>query len=145
LKAVRRIIRSVDLHSRQLARQCGLTGPQLVVLRELERVEASSPGELARAVSLSNATVTGILDRLGRMELIVRERSTQDQRKVVVRLSAKGREMLARAPSPLQEQFVEQFSRLPDYEQSQILSSLQRIAHLMGAQHLDAAPLMEDL
>ena len=37
LIAIRRIIQSVDLHSKHLVKQFGLTGPQLIVLREISQ------------------------------------------------------------------------------------------------------------
>jgi hypothetical protein len=44
---------------------------------------------------------------------------------------------------PLQDYFIRQFSDLQDWEQTQIISALQRVAHMMDAQHIDAAPLLD--
>ena len=46
------------------------------------------------------------------------------------------------APNLLQENFVEVFYKLEDWEQTLILSSLQRVASMMGAKKLDAAPIL---
>ena len=62
--ALRRIMQSVYLHSHYLVRHFGLTGPQLVILQELSKFEELSVGKLSKATSLSQATVTGILERL---------------------------------------------------------------------------------
>ncbi|HSL18147.1 MAG TPA: MarR family transcriptional regulator, partial [Methylomirabilota bacterium] len=59
LAALRRIIRAIDLHSRSLVQRYGLTGPQLVVLKELIDRPPQSVSALAGAVNLSQATVTG--------------------------------------------------------------------------------------
>jgi hypothetical protein len=45
------------------------------------------------------------------------------------------------SPPLLQERFVRRFAALPDWEQTLLLSSLQRIAELMDAGDLDAAPM----
>jgi hypothetical protein len=46
-------------------------------------------------------------------------------------------------PLPLlQEHFVAQLHQLHDWEQTQLLSSLQRIGEMMNAQHIDAAPVL---
>ena len=142
LTALRRIIRSIDLHSRRLAQQHSLTGPQLILMQAIDRSGEISTGELARSVSLSHATVTGILDRLQKRGLVVRRRSDSDKRKVMVKLHDSGRLLLEKAPSPLQERFVREFGELAEWEQTQILSSLQRIAFIMDADDVDAAPVL---
>lgn len=142
LIALRRVIRAVDQHSRRLAHSHGLTGPQAVVMQETLRAGAITPGELARRISLSQATVTDIVKRLEQRGLLARQRSTNDKRKVVLEVTDKGRELLQAAPPLLQDTFVQRFSRLAEWEQLLLLSSLQRIAELMDAQGLDAAPLL---
>lgn len=52
-------------------------------------------------------------------------------------------DILKDAPIPLQEQFTRQFSNLQDWEQMMIISSLGRIAQMMDAQHIDAAPVLD--
>lgn len=138
--ALRRIMRAVDLHSRRLLDDHGLTAPQLAVLRELERAGPSSPAALASAVHLARGTLTGILARLERRGLAAREPSPVDRRSVVISLTDLGRGVLERAPSLLQERFRSELERLEDWEQMLLLSTLQRIASMMDASHLDAAP-----
>ena len=83
LTTLRRIIRGIDLHSRALARDYGLTGPQLILLEELSRSKEVSVGDLAKSVNLSHATVTDVLVRLEKRDLIQRTRSNSDKRKVI--------------------------------------------------------------
>lgn len=143
LRALRRISRAIDLHSKHLASTFGLTGPQLVALRSIGQLGDVAPSELAREVSLSQATMTGIIDRLAARQLVTRERSTQDRRRVTVRLTDAGRALIEQAPSPLQERFVERLVRLEVTEQDAIRASLERIVEMMGGDDLDAAPLLE--
>ncbi|HTF83353.1 MAG TPA: MarR family transcriptional regulator, partial [Cellvibrio sp.] len=98
--------------------------------------------KLANDVSLSQATVTTILDRLEKRELIYRQRSKTDKRKVHVHLTPQGYEILQSAPTALQNQFVQKFDALQDWEQTMILTALQRIAHMMDAQDIDASPFL---
>lgn len=143
LKTLRQIIRAIDLHSKQLERESGLTGPQLLVLQAVHDRGQLTGGELARAVCLSQATVTSILDRLEARGLLARTRGDSDKRKVWIELSVRGREVLATAPPLLQDSFSEAFNQLRPWEQSLILSSLQRVAEMMQASSLDAAPLID--
>jgi DNA-binding MarR family transcriptional regulator len=140
--ALRRIIRAIDIHSRSLVQRYGLTGPQLVVLKELVAQAPRTVSELARAVNLSQATVTGILDRLERKSMILRERDIRDRRKVMVSPTSEAERVMADAPPLLQEHFTGGFRELPDWQQTQILSSLQRIVSLMEATDVEAGPIL---
>ena len=142
LSALRRIIRAIDLHSRSLVHEYGLTGPQLVVLKQLLSEAPCTVGELAKAVNLSQATVTGILDRLERKGMVLRVRSTDDRRKVMISPTDGARQALAGAPPLLQEHFIEAFGSLPEWEQHQILWSLQRLVTLMEASDVEAGPIL---
>jgi DNA-binding MarR family transcriptional regulator len=142
VSALRRIIRAVDLHSRFLAQRYGLTGPQLVVLQQLERHGPRTAGELAEAVSLGQATLSNILERLEGRKLLRRRRSHEDKRCVINELTKAGRDALRVAPPLLQDRFVQELEKLEDWERSQILSTLQRVAHMMHAQDIDASPVL---
>jgi DNA-binding MarR family transcriptional regulator len=143
LISLRQIIRAIDLHSKRLERESGLTGPQLLVLQLVGNSGEITASVIARNVSLSQATVTSILDRLERKNMLKRDRSASDKRKVLVTLTEAGQQALEKAPRLLQESFINSFSCLEDWEQSQILSTLQRVAGMMNASELDAAPLLD--
>lgn len=143
LVSLRRIIRATDLHSRQLNKVVGLTAPQLLILQLLRQHEDLTTGEVAKRVSLSQATVTTIVDRLEKRGLVRRERGEADRRKVYLHLTEEGEAVLVDAPKPLQEDFIRQFQDLHDWEQSMILSSLERVAYMMDAQHIDASPVLD--
>ena len=142
LRSLRRTSRAIDLHSKRLAKHHFLTGPQLVCLREILRQEIATPSGIARAVSLSQGTVSGILDRLESRALVSRERSSQDKRRVHVTITAKGRDMVAQAPSPLHEQFSGRLNALHEGEQAMIDWVLQRVVALLEADDVDAAPML---
>lgn len=143
LVSLRRIIRATDMQSKRMERHCGLTIPQVMVLRAIEELGDVTIGRLAEEVSLSQATVTTILNRLEARGLLGRLRSAADKRVVNARLTRHGRRTLAGAPLLLHEKFIEHFEALEPWEQTQILSSLQRIATMMDAQEIDAAPLLD--
>ena len=140
--ALRRIIRAVDLRSRVLVTRYGLTGPQLTVMKELAMHGGGSVSELTRVVSLSQATVTGILDRLTRRGLVRRERSNTDRRRVLVWLTEAGQRLLVDAPPLLQEEFTTEFNKLNSWEQTQILYCLQRLGSMMETRRVEAAPVL---
>jgi len=142
LIALRRVIRAVDVHSRSLVQSHGLTGPQSLILRETIGSGGVTAGQLARRISLSQATVTDIVKRLEARQLLQRTRDTVDRRRVVITATEQGVQLQASAPPLLQETFVRRFEALHDWEQNLLLASMQRIAELMDAEQLDAAPLL---
>jgi DNA-binding MarR family transcriptional regulator len=143
LIALRRVMRAVDLHSRQLVQSHGLTGPQAMVLKEVHKAASTlTAGELARRVSLSQATVTDIVKRLEGRDLLRRERDSKDRRRVYVCVTDTGRSVVNASPPLLQETFSQRFNALKDWEQHLLLSSVQRVAELMDAERLDASPLL---
>jgi DNA-binding MarR family transcriptional regulator len=73
-----------------MAREVGLTGPQLTVIKLLESFGDLSLSSLSERIRAQNSTVTGIIDRMEREGLVKRERSTSDRRVVFIRLSDKG-------------------------------------------------------
>jgi DNA-binding MarR family transcriptional regulator len=142
LVALRRVIRAVGLHSRQLERSHGLTAPQALVLKTLIGLGKASVGTVAERVSLSQATVTDILNRLENRGLVVRARSSRDRRRVNVSATEQAVTIMSRSPPLLQEAFVQRFLALEDWEQNLLISSLQRITALMGVTTLDASPVL---
>lgn len=135
--ALRRITRAIDLHSRGLLHEYGMTVPQLAALHAAGELQPVSMSALARAIHVSQATLTGILDRLERRHLVQRVRSGTDRRSLVVELTAQGRELLESAPSLLQDRFRCELTRLRQWEQTQMLATLQRIASMMDAERME--------
>lgn len=67
LVALRQIIRAIDLHSKKLNKDAGLTGPQLILMRSIHDLgEQVTIRELAVHTNMSQGTATTILDRLER-------------------------------------------------------------------------------
>ncbi|MFC4347553.1 MarR family winged helix-turn-helix transcriptional regulator [Kordiimonas lipolytica] len=143
LVSIRRITRAIDLQSKQLVKQTGLTAPQLVVMMAIRKEGRASPSTVAREVALSQATITSILDRLEKAGLVRRERSESDKRIVYACLTADGQKRLEEAPELLQAGFLRQYRKLEDWERTMLVSSLQRVAAMMDAKDLDASPILD--
>lgn len=142
LTALRRIIHAVDLHSKQVAKQTGLTTPQVVVLKAIAVMGEVTAGKLSNHVSLSQATVTTILDRLERGGLIERYRSRQDKRIVHTRLTRDGKKALRHAPPLLNQRFTEMYSALSRHEQLAMVRTLENVAVMLGGATLDVEPIV---
>lgn len=143
LISLRRIIRATDMQSKRIMKTCGLTIPQVMVLRAINILGDVTVKRISDDVSLSQATVTTILNRLEDRQLVERVRSIKDRRIVNARLTNTGEMTLASAPPLLHEEFINRFGNLDDVEKEKILSSLQQVATMMDAGALDAAPLLD--
>lgn len=143
LVSIRQIIRAIDLHSKKLSKESGLTGPQLVLLRAIKELGNVTIKQLSNHTNMSQATATTILDRLERNGYIERVRSLEDKRKVHAKLTESGTSLLQNAPLPLQEHFINRFQQLEEWEQSLLLSSVQRISSMMNAEGYNVAPILE--
>ncbi len=75
---------------RPLLEPLGLTYPQYLVMLALWERDGVSVGEVCARTRLDTGTVTPLLKRLEGKGLLQRERSLQDERKRVIRLTAAG-------------------------------------------------------
>lgn len=142
LISLRRIIHATDLQSKRIEKISGLTIPQLMVLRSIEELGDVTLKRISDQISLSQATVTTILNRLEDRTLIERVRCNKDRRIVYARLTEKGQQVLADAPTLLHERFIENFENLEIEQKAAILLSLQQVAAMMDASSLKAAPIL---
>lgn len=142
LVELRRIIRAVDIHSRRLEKNYNITGPQLTLLQQLDPGKEVYVGEIAVNISLASATVTDICNRLENRGLVERIRSESDRRRVNIKITDAGIKLLESAPPLLQKNFTDKFQDLKEWEQTLLLSSIQRIVGMMSAEGLDASSVL---
>jgi len=142
LVSIRQIIRAIDLHSKQLNKNYGLTSPQLLLMRAIQSSPTLTIRQLSMISNMSQATATSILDRLEKRGFVKRKRDTLDKRKVHAHITPEGEAILQQAPQLLQEDFIEQFQALDEWEQTLLLSSLQRLSQMMNAPEISPESLL---
>lgn len=142
LVALRRILRATETSARALARETGLTTPQLMVLEHLRGGVEATPKTLARAVGVAQATATVLIEKLEQRGYIRRRRGQTDRRQYWLSLTEAGAAALEAAPDALQIRFSKGFEKLPDWEQAMLVAALERIAALMEVTDEDASPLL---
>lgn len=131
LVTLRQIVRAMSIYSKSLDKHFGLTYPQLLILHELFQSDQIAIGEIARKISLSQATVTDIIDRLIIKDLVTRTKNSLDRRQVLIKISPNGKNIINKKPSLLQKDFLAKFDKLQKWEQHLLLSSVERIALMM--------------
>jgi len=143
LVSIRKILRATELHGKALRIATGLKTSQLIVLQALEESPELTVGEITAQVHRAQATVTMIVSRLETMGFVRRKKGVTDKRKVFVSLTERGLEVLAQAPEALHQRFAEEFEPLEVWEKSMMIASLQRVAAMLDASDIDAAPLLQ--
>ncbi|EAV40193.1 MarR family winged helix-turn-helix transcriptional regulator [Roseibium aggregatum] len=142
VKAIRKIVRAIDLRSREVSRMTGLTIPQIIVLQGIRDLGEVTTKALSDNADLSSATVVTILDKLEEKSLIQRYRSVSDRRIVHARLTQKGTEVASNLPGLLHDEFERKFDNLKAEERANLVASIEQIAEMMNAHKLDASPIL---
>ena len=114
--------------TKQLAARASLTGPQLTVVKMLETMGDLSLSELSDAIRAQNSTVTGIVDRMEREEIVERVRSTEDRRVVRIHLTEKGRKLAAEIPIEPVSIFRDALASLSANEAHELLKMVNKIS-----------------
>lgn len=114
--------------TKELARRADLTGPQLTVVKLLETVGDLSLSELSEKIRAQNSTVTGIIDRMERENLVTRERSKEDRRVVHIKLTPKGRELAREIPVEPMEIFKGALESLTAQEMRDLMRIMTKLA-----------------
>lgn len=143
LQALRRIVRAIELHSKKLAANYQITTPQLVCLTKLREGGSNTASALSKLVHLSPSTLVGIIDRLEEKELAQRERDQKDRRYVNISITEKGKQLVAQAPSPLQDKLSSALDHLPELEHLSIALSLEKVVDLMEARDIEGEPVLK--
>jgi DNA-binding MarR family transcriptional regulator len=98
LAAFRQALREFLRFSEEAAAHAGLTAQHyqaMLVLRACADRDHASISDLARQLIIKHNSAVGLVDRLAEEGLVTREPSRMDRRKVELKLSARGRQVLA--------------------------------------------------
>jgi MarR family transcriptional regulator, organic hydroperoxide resistance regulator len=125
--------------TKELARRLDLTGPQLTVVKMLEQIGELSLSELSERIRAQNSTVTGIIDRMERENLVTRERSKEDRRVVFIRLTTKGKKLAEDIPVEPWEIFRGALESLTASEVRDLVKILGKVARRVRQTVHDAA------
>jgi MarR family transcriptional repressor of emrRAB len=121
--------RGVAAMLEQQIRPFGLTEAEFRVLTVLysQPEGAAHPSDLCARTSQSPANMSRISDALVKRDLITRLSSEQDRRRMVLRITEQGEELVRRLLPLLFAPLRELFKDLSDAEQQQLIAQLKRL------------------
>ena len=93
-------------------------------------------------LSLNSSTVTGIINRLEKNDLVKRLPKSGDKRVTYIGITPKGSEVVLQAPDILHDQLATKIKALPRSTQRKIKDALSIIVEAMEIEEIEAAPLI---
>ncbi|BDD12996.1 hypothetical protein FUAX_54280 (plasmid) [Fulvitalea axinellae] len=142
--SIRKIVRSLNLESKSIQKDFGLSIAQLLCLGHLQ----SNPGyrsthkELMNLLSLNSSTISGILNRLEKRGYIARVSNEVDRRSKSIMLTASGIKLLEETPNVLHDRLADRLDKLSEDDKSMVDKSLKIIISAMEIKGMEASPLL---
>ena len=141
---IRKIVRSVDIESKKIQKEYGVSIPQVLCLSFLHESSnyQATQGEIREFLNLNSSTVSGIINRLEKKGLLARLPKSGDKRVVNIALTSAGDKLFATIPSLLHEQLSEKLQKLEQSELDKVEESLETLVRLMDIEQVEASPLL---
>jgi len=141
---IRKIIRSINLESKSIEREFGISIPQYLCLNFLRTSETyrATGTEIGLHLNLNASTVTGIVSRLEKKGYVARLLNPEDKRSSFIYLTALGDKIIKTIPNLLQDKLTLKLQELQPEELQQLQNSLALLVKFMGVEDLDASPLL---
>ncbi|HEY0906649.1 MAG TPA: MarR family winged helix-turn-helix transcriptional regulator [Methylophilus sp.] len=134
LKQFRIIFGTVKQHFREIETTCGISGSQLWLLNEIHTHPELGVSRLADNLAIHQSTWSLLVEKLVKKKLVVKQRSSEDQRKVGLSLTEAGRDILAKAPQPFDGILPKVLAGLEENDLSKLETSLQTVISQLDEQ-----------
>lgn len=141
---IRQIVRSINLESKKIQKEYGVSIPQILCLNFLHESTnyQATQGEIKKFLNLNSSTVSGIINRLEKKGYLARLPKSGDKRVVNIALTSMGDKLLNEIPSLLHEQLTEKLNKLNPDKVLQIEEGLEILVNLLNIQEIEASPLI---
>jgi DNA-binding MarR family transcriptional regulator len=139
---IRKIVRSINLESKKVEKEYGVSIPQVLCLgflRDSENFRAGQ-GDIKNFLNLNASTITGIINRLEAKGLVARMPKSGDKRIVTIALTSKGDRLMGKIPALLQDKLAEKLEKLDSTTLVKIQESLELLVDLLDIDYLEAFP-----
>ncbi len=104
-----------------------VTPVQAMVLILLNREDGVSAKKLGEQTQLDSATITGVLDRLEGMDVIIKKKNPADRRAILISLSEKGRNYAKELDELFEKAHNDFLNEFTDEEEVQLRTLLKRV------------------
>ncbi len=141
---VRKIVRAINIESKKIQKEHGVSIPQALCLNYLNNSPdfQSTQGEIRKFLNLNSSTASGIIQRLEKKGYIARLPRSGDKRVVNITLTSKGETCLSKIPSLLHEQLYEKLQILEMNKLKVIEEGLDLLVTMLNLQEVEASPVL---
>ena len=98
LKHFREIYIQAKSELKDNVKKTGLSGSQLWIMQQIYNFNGISNSELAKSLTLHVSTCSILVNKLIKKVLVEKVRSSIDERKIVLTITSKGKQLMAKAP-----------------------------------------------
>lgn len=142
--SVRKIVRAINLESKRVEKNFGISIPQLLTLKYLKEKPdyKTTMRSLREFLSLNASTVSGIVSRLEAKGFVARLPDPSDKRSTPIVLTSKGDELIKKTNLSLHEKISKNLEALSEEEYGAIVGSFQTIINFLNIEDLDASPII---
>ncbi len=141
---VRKIVRSINLESKRIQKEFGVSIPQVLCLSYLKNSKnyQNSQLEIRKYLNLNSSTVTGIIGRLEKRGLIARLPNISDKRINIIALTAAGDKLLDSVPPLLHNRLSGKLEILPQESLEYLVKTLDMLINMLDIQNIEASPVL---
>ena len=141
---IRKIVRSINLESKKIQKEYGVSIPQVLCLNFLKDSPnyQNTQGEIRKFLNLNSSTVSGIINRLESKGFIARLPKSGDKRVVNIALTSTGDKIIGSMPSLLHDQLEERLHKLKQSELENVQKSLDTLINILQIGEIEASPLL---
>ncbi|HJU83971.1 MAG TPA: MarR family transcriptional regulator [Holophagaceae bacterium] len=140
---LRRIVKALEVFSKEVDARFGLTAPQLWALWELGKEGPLALKDLSARLHVHPSTMVGVVDRLEAKGLVARKPDPTDRRRVRLTLTAAGRALRKKAPQPTQGRLRSALEEMPERQIQDLHKAMQTLVKAMEAEDLEATFFFE--
>jgi len=137
--SIRRLMQAGELYTKELNKVYNVSSAQLNCLLSLNDNGPLPISRIADHILVKGSTVTGIIDRLEKKDLVRRVRSKTDRRVITVELTDTGKLLTENAPSPVQQKIIDGLNRLSERQITQIAAALSKLTSMLDVQDVNVA------
>jgi DNA-binding MarR family transcriptional regulator len=141
---IRKIIRSVNLDSKRIEKEYGISIPQMLCLNFLkeQKEHRAAQKDIKDFLQLNASTVTGIIKRLEKKALVARLPKQEDRRVGLITITAQGAELLESAPEPMHELLKIKLQKLPPDKIDELGRAFRLIIDFLDIKSVEASPIV---
>ena len=132
MTCINQIFKALRVSSSHLEKNLGLSAAQIIVLKMLSREPGLSINDLATRTTTHQSSVSVVVKKLEEQELVKREISKQDSRRVVVSLSDKGIQRLRDIPVTIHEQMTVSLQNMPAEKTAALAGLMKEFVNEVG-------------